>query len=113
MHNSAIPDRDDHGRHPHAEAPSDLDESHLTIACLMDAIFCSDLATGDSPPPCELGRAIRNALRTHRNWNGLTRAVVEAFGASPKEAAQREEWSRQLAMRALSNGDVRSELGEH
>lgn len=91
---------------------SDLNESHRTIARLTDALFCSDLVTGDTPTGRQLAHAIRSALKTHRNWNGLTRAVAEAFGAEPAEAGRREAWCHQLAVSAISDADIVLELGD-
>jgi hypothetical protein len=89
---------------------SDLNESHLAMARIIDALFCSDLKTGSGPTSRQVAHAIRGALRTHRNWNGLTRAVGEAFGTTPAEAALREEWCREIAEHALTSSDIQAEL---
>jgi hypothetical protein len=90
----------------------DLNESHLAMARIIDALFCSDLETGDALTDRQLAQAIRGALMTYRNWNGLTRAVGEAFGRAPAEATRREEWCRELAESALSKADVVLDLDD-
>jgi hypothetical protein len=91
---------------------SDLNESHLAMARIIDALFCSDLETGDIPTGRQIAHAIRDALRKHRNWNGLTRTVGEAFGKAPAEASQREEWCREIAEHALGSKDVTLNLDD-
>ena len=91
---------------------SDLNESHVAMACIIDALFCSELETGDTPSNRQFAAAIRGALRTHRNWNGCTRAVAAAFAKAPTEAARREAWCRELAENALSCTDIRLELDD-
>ncbi|MBS2966381.1 hypothetical protein KGA66_25290 [Actinocrinis puniceicyclus] len=91
---------------------SDLSESHLAMARIIDALFCSELETGDVPTGRQLAHAIRGSLKTHRNWNGCTRAVAEAFAKTPAEASRREEWCRQLAESALSSTVVGLTLGD-
>lgn len=91
---------------------SDLNESHLAMARIVDALFCSDLETGTVPTGRQVAHAIRAAHRKYRNWDGLTRAVAEKFGRTPGEAARREEWCRQLAERALSSTVVALSLGD-
>ena len=48
-------------------AMSDINESHIALARITDALFCSDLVTGETPSRHELAAAIRRALREHRN----------------------------------------------
>ena len=91
---------------------SDLNESHLALARIIDALFCSDLETDTVPTSRQVAHAIRDALRKHRNWNGLTRAVGAAFGNAPTEATQREEWCREIAQYALSSKDVTLSLDD-
>jgi hypothetical protein len=81
---------------------SDLNESHLAKARIIDALFCSDLETDTVPTGRQVAHAIRAALRKYRNWDGLTRAVGEAFGRTPGEAARREAWCREIAEHALT-----------
>ncbi|WP_194909682.1 hypothetical protein [Catenulispora rubra] len=83
----------------------DLDESHLALACITDAVFCSDLEAGAVLTRSQVGRAVSGALRAHRDWNGLTRVVRAAFAEAPEEAASRERWCRQVAEAVLS-GDI-------
>lgn len=91
---------------------SDLNESHVAVARITDALFCSELETGDSPTGRQLAAAIREALRTHRNWNGCTRFVSAAFAKAPIEAARREAWCRELAEDVLGSADIRLELND-
>jgi hypothetical protein len=91
---------------------SDLNESHLAVARIIDALFCSDLETGHVPTGHQLAHAIRGSLKTHRNWNGCTRAVAKAFIKAPAESGRREEWCRQLAEQALSSPVVALSLGD-
>jgi hypothetical protein len=84
---------------------SDLTESHVALARITDALFCSELATDDQPTIRQLAAAIREALRTHRNWNVCTRAVAAAFTTNPQEAERREAWCRSLADEALKAAD--------
>jgi hypothetical protein len=88
-------------------AMPDLNESHVAVARITDALFCSELETGDSPTGRQLVAAIRGALRTHRNWNGCTRFVSAAFAKAPEAAERREHWCRQLAEDALKAVDIR------
>ena len=41
---------------------SDLNESHVALAFITDALFCSELETGAAPTGRELAAAIRKAL---------------------------------------------------
>ncbi|HTJ66666.1 MAG TPA: hypothetical protein VL551_03980 [Actinospica sp.] len=91
---------------------SDLDESHVARALVADALFCSTLKTGDSPTIRELVSAARRALHSRKGWNGCTRAVAAAFAAAPISAAEREEWSQQLAASALKSADVLALLSQ-
>ena len=91
---------------------SDLNESHVAMARIVDALFCSDLETGDAPSNRQFAAAVRGALRTHRNWNGCTRAVAAAFTKASTEAARREAWCRELAENALDSTDMRLELDD-
>jgi hypothetical protein len=91
-------------------AVSDINESHLALARIIDALFCSELETGTVPTGRQLAHAIRDALRKHRNWNGMTRAVGEAFGSAPAEAERREEWCREIAEHALKDADIQADL---
>lgn len=84
----------------------DLDESSLALACMTDALFCSDVELGATLTTHQVAQAITDALREHRDWNGLTRAVRMAFATEPAEAACRERWCQQVAERALSWSDV-------
>ena len=84
----------------------DLDESSLALACITDALFCSDVEAGAVLTVAQVARAISDALRAHRNWNGLTRAVCAAFATSPAEAASREQWCQRVAEVALSWSDI-------
>jgi hypothetical protein len=93
-------------------AVSDINESRLALARIIDAMFCSDLKTGTAPTGRQLAHAIRDALRKHRNWNGMTRAVGEAFGSAPVEAQRREEWCREIAEQALSSKDTTLSLDD-
>lgn len=86
---------------------SELNESHLIRARIIDAIFCSELETGAVPSSRELAHAIRGALWKYRSWNGCTRVVVAVFADDPTAATQREAWSEQLARTALSDPDTR------
>ena len=88
-----------------AIAMSDLDESSLALACVIDALFCSDVEPGVAITPAQVAQAISDALKAHRDWNGLTRAVRAAFAKEPVEAARREEWCRRVAERALNWAD--------
>lgn len=87
-------------------AMSDLNESHLALARITDALFCSDLKVGATLTKCQVAQAIRDALRVHRDWNGLTRAVRSAFAKAPAAATRREEWCRLIAEDLLRHGDV-------
>jgi hypothetical protein len=58
---------------------SDLTESHVAIARITDALFCSDLETGDAPTGRQLAAAIRQALTTYRTRNGCTHTVAATF----------------------------------
>lgn len=82
------------------------------MARIVDALFCSEIVTGTDPTGRQIAHAIRDALRTYRDWNGLTRAVAQAFGNAPDQATQREEWCRQVAEHALSSKDVTLNLGD-
>jgi hypothetical protein len=84
----------------------DLDESSLALACITDALFCSDVEEGAILTGVEVALAISKALRTHRDWNGLTRAVRAAFANAPAEAACREEWCRKVAAHALNHAGI-------
>ena len=84
----------------------DLDENSLALACMTDALFCSDVELGAALTTIQVAQAISEALRAHRDWNGLTRAVRTAFAAEPAEAACREEWCRRVAESALSWSDI-------
>jgi len=84
----------------------DLNESDLALACITDAVFCSDLEAGAVLTGSQVGQAVSDALRAHRDWNGLTRAVRAAFANEPVEAACREEWSRKVAEDVLNRRDV-------
>lgn len=90
---------------------SDLTESHVALARIADALFCSGLETGDAPTNRQLAAAIRTSLKTHRNWDGCTRAVAAAFAHAPRVAEQRERWCQQLAEAALKAADIRLDLG--
>jgi hypothetical protein len=87
-------------------AMCDLDESHLALARITDALFCSELEAGAILTGGQVGQAINEALRAHRDWNGLTRAVRAAFAIAPAEAASREQWCQQVAEHALNSADV-------
>lgn len=89
---------------------SDLDESHIALARITDALFCSDLITGESPSRRQVTAAIRRALRGHRTWNGCTRAVAAAFANAPSQATEREAWCSELAKDVLLHTDVRLEV---
>lgn len=89
---------------------SDLNETHLALACITDALFCSDLEAGAQLTGSQVGQAISGALRTHRDWNGLTRAICAAFATAPVEAACREAWCRRIAEDVLSRGDILSDV---
>jgi hypothetical protein len=88
-------------------AVSDLTESHVTLACMTDALFCSELETGSVPTGQQLTAAIREALRTRHGWNGCTRIVAGAFTKDPVAADERERWCRGLAEGALKAKDIR------
>ncbi|MBS2546957.1 hypothetical protein KGQ19_08755 [Catenulispora sp. NL8] len=90
----------------------DLDESSLALACMTDALFCSDVESGAALTITQVARAISEALRVHRDWNGLTRAVRTAFANEPAEAACREEWCRRVAERALNWADIALDCGD-
>lgn len=87
---------------PVMHATADLNEGHLALARLVDALFCSDLETGSTPSNRQLAAAIRGALQDRHNWNSCTRAVAEAFTRNPHEAEMRELWCRQLAEAVLA-----------
>jgi hypothetical protein len=89
---------------------SDLNEGHVVLARLTDALFCSDLEIGQSPTRRQLAAAVRQALTTYRTWNGCTRAVVAVFAKMPAEAARREAWCRRLAEDALDTADPRLDI---
>jgi hypothetical protein len=91
---------------------SDLDESSLALACITDALFCSDVKAGVVLTGAQVAQAISDALRAHRNWNGLTRAVRAAFATSPAEAACRERWCHQVAKDALNWADTVLDCGD-
>ena len=93
-------------------AVSDLTESHVALGRITDALFCSELETDSLPTRRQVAAAIRSALKTHRNWNGCTRAVAEAFTRNPNAAAEREAWCHQLAENALSSADIRLDLDD-
>lgn len=84
---------------------SDLTESHVAMARIIDALFCSELETGDLPTKRQLAAAIRKSLKIHRGWNGCTRAVAAEFARNPARAVERERWCHQLAEDALSGSD--------
>lgn len=90
----------------------DLNESHVALAHLADALFCSELETGSVPTGRQLAAAIRASLRTHRNWNGCTRVVAAAFATAPRSAEERERWCLQLARAALGDADINVGLFE-
>jgi hypothetical protein len=87
----------------------DLNESHLALGRITDALFCSELVAGVVLTSIQVGQAVNEALSAHRDWNGLTRAVRAAFAKAPAEAACREEWCRQVAEAALNSTDLASE----
>lgn len=87
-------------------AVSDLNESHLALARITDALFCSDMEEGASLTGDQVAQVVRDALRAHRDWNALTRTVRTAFAKAPAEAASREEWCRQVAEFALNSADI-------
>lgn len=87
----------------------DLDESHLALARITDALFCSDLEAGAMLTGRQVGQAVAEALRAHRDWNGLTRAVRAAFAKAPAEAACREKWCHQVAEDALNGAHIVSD----
>lgn len=89
---------------------SDLNESHLTLALITDALFCSDLETGDTPTREQLGTSIRETLNLYRGWNGLTRTVASTFATTPRWATEREAWCRRLAEEALRTPGVRADV---
>jgi hypothetical protein len=89
----------------------DLDEGHLALAHITDALFCSAVETGAALTGRQVAEAVGEALRAHRDWNGLTRAVCTAFAKGPTEAAYREQWCRQVAEDALNSGDVALDCG--
>lgn len=89
---------------------SDLNESHVALAFITDALFCSELETDATPTGPQLASAIHEALRTHRGWNGCTRAVAAAFSTTPLYATKREAWCRRLAEDTLQASDVLAEL---
>ena len=91
-------------------AVSDLNESHLALALITDALFCSELETGSTPTSPELTAAIRKALESHRGWNCRTRTVAAAFANTPAYAVEREAWCRELAEQALGSADLMSVL---
>lgn len=93
-------------------AVSDLTESHVAMGRITDALFCSDLETDSLPTRRQLADAVRGALKTHRNWNGCTRAVAEAFTRNPNAADKREAWCHKLAESALSSADIRLDLDD-
>lgn len=90
----------------------DLNESHLALAQITDALFCSDLEAGVPLTSSRVGHAVNEALRVHRDWNGLTRAVRAAFALEPVKAASREEWCRRVAEEALSRGEAALDIGD-
>lgn len=83
----------------------DLDESRLAVACITDALFCSDVEAGAPLSGAQVGQAMGAALRAYRDWDGLTRAIRAAFAKAPAEAASREEWCRRVAEAALNRAD--------
>lgn len=93
-------------------AVSDLAESHVALARITDALFCSELETSHLPTGRQLAAAIRQSLKRHDNWNGCTRAVAEAFTKDPHAAGKREEWCRQLAEDALKAEDIPVDLSQ-
>jgi hypothetical protein len=84
----------------------DLTESDVAMARIIDALFCSELRTGDQPTKRQLAASIRSSLKTHRNWNACTRTVAAEFAKAPVRAAERESWCRQLAEDALKGADI-------
>ena len=93
-------------------AMSDLDESRLALACITDALFCSDVEAGNALTAPQVAEAISAALKAHRDWNGLTRAVRAAFADAPDEAASRERWCQQVAEAALGWADIMLDCGD-
>lgn len=91
-------------------AVCDLNESHLALALITDALFCSKLKTGQMLTGPQLAAAIREALKAHRGWDRRTRTVAAAFAKAPANAAEREAWSRQLAEAAVKSSDILTEL---
>lgn len=89
---------------------SDLNESHLALALITDALFCSDLETGDTPTREQLGAAIRKTLSINHGWNGCTRTVASAFATTPRWATEREFWCRRLAEEALRSPGLSAEI---
>lgn len=87
----------------------DLNESHLALGRITDALFCSDLEAGAVLTGSQVGQAVNEALSAYRDWNGLTRAVRAAFAKAPAEAACREEWCRRVAEAALNCPDIASD----
>ena len=69
---------------------NDLNEYHVALARITDVLFCSDLEIDDLPTGRQLSEAIRQTLKTHRSWNGCTRAVARAFTAGSEAATERE-----------------------
>ncbi|MEY9892100.1 hypothetical protein ABIA35_009826 [Catenulispora sp. MAP12-49] len=90
----------------------DLDESHLAMACITDALFCSEVEAGNVLTGAQVAEAISAALKAHRDWNGLTRAVRAAFAEAPEEAASRERWCQQVAEAALGWADIVLDCGD-
>jgi hypothetical protein len=90
----------------------ELDESHVALALITDALFCSELETGAALTNLQLAAAIHEALRTYRGWNGRTHVVAAAFASAPCYAMHREEWCRQLARRALGTSDPQAQFSQ-
>lgn len=88
----------------------DPSESDVALARIADALFCSELETGQAPTSRQLAAAIRASLKAHRNWDGCTRAVAAAFALAPRAAEERERWCQQLAQDALDATDVRLDV---
>ncbi|HEV2344456.1 MAG TPA: hypothetical protein VGS97_10225 [Actinocrinis sp.] len=72
----------------------------------LDALFCSDVETGDTSTEPEVAAAIRRALRKYRDWNGCTRVVAAAFANAPTSANERERYCRCLVAEAFANADL-------
>jgi hypothetical protein len=84
-----------------------ISESTLALAWVTDALFCSDLTTGQLLTGTEMSDAIRAALAEHGGWDGCMRTVALAFIDDENQAIERQLWCRRIAVEAWESSSGR------